>query len=269
MLKLIDIGTNLTSDSFDGDQDQVIALAKTTGVTRLIVTGTSVSNSLRAAEIASGYPGKVFCTVGVHPHYAKEFDQFTQNALRDLLSLPAAVAVGECGLDYFRNLSSPEKQRSAFNAQLELAQEIKKPVFLHQRDAFDTFLSIIREARNELVGGVAHCFTGGPDELKKLLALDLYIGITGWLCDERRGANLREAVRKLPLDRMLLETDAPYLMPRDLPEKPRSRRNEPRFLPHILKRLAKETGYPLETIANSTTRNAEMLFGLPSNPKEK
>ena len=269
MLKLIDIGINLTSDSFDGDQGQVIASAEAAGVTRLIVTGTSVSSSLRAAEITNNYPGKVFCTVGVHPHHATEFDQFTKNARRDLLALPTAVAIGECGLDYFRNFSSPEKQQSAFSAQLELAQEIKKPVFLHQRDAFDAFLSMIREVRSGLSSGVAHCFTGGPDELKKLLALDLYIGITGWLCDERRGANLREAVRKLPLDRMLLETDAPYLIPRDLPEKPRSRRNEPRFLLHILKHLAKETGYPIETIANSTTRNAETLFSLAPNSQDR
>ena len=262
MLKLIDIGINLTSDSFDEDRDQVITSAEAIGVAQFIVTGTSVSDSLRAAEIANGYPGKVFFTVGVHPHYAAEFDQFSKNALRDLLTLPAAVAIGECGLDYFRNFSSPEKQRSAFSAQLELAQETKKPVFLHQRNAFDTFLSMIREVRSGLVGGVAHCFTGGPDELKKLLALNLYIGITGWLCDERRGTSLREAVRKLPLNRMLLETDAPYLMPKDLPEKPPSRRNEPRFLLHILKRLAKETGYSIETIAHSTTRNAKMLFGL-------
>jgi TatD DNase family protein len=268
MFNLIDVGINLTNETFDEDREQVIAAAEAAGITRFIVTGTSVIDSSRAVEFTHTYPGKVFCTVGVHPHHATEFDQYSVGALRNLLANPTVVAIGECGLDFFRNLSSPEKQKSAFNSQLRLAQETGKPVFLHQRNAFDTFLPMVEKMRSELSGGVAHCFTGDVQELKQLLALDLYIGITGWLCDERRGENLRQAVRKLPLDRVLIETDAPYLIPRDLQQKPSSHRNEPRFLLHILKRLAKETGHPIEVLAHSTTHNAELLFGLTPTKRD-
>ena len=135
--------------------------------------------------------------------------------------VPTFVAVGECGLDFFRDYSPRDAQRRAFAAQLELAAEVGKPVFLHQRDAHEEFVAMLAPARASLAGGVAHCFTGGPAELDAYLELDLYIGVTGWVCDERRGAALRAAVPRIPLDRLLVETDAPYLLPRDLEPKPR------------------------------------------------
>jgi TatD DNase family protein len=172
------------------------------------------------------------------------------------------VAVGECGLDYFRDFSPRDLQQRAFVAQLELAAESRRPVFLHQRDAHEDFLRLLRPFRDALAGGVAHCFTGGPRELEDCLELDLYIGVTGWLCDERRGAALREAAREIPLERLLIETDAPYLLPRDLQPKPRSRRNEPCYLPHILERLAALRAEPVTLLAETTRRNSEELFRL-------
>jgi TatD DNase family protein len=262
MPSLIDIGANLTHDSFDADRAAVLARAAAAGVDRLVVTGTSVTSSVKAAELCAAHPGALFATAGIHPHHASEFDGHAAAALRDLLANPALVAVGECGLDFFRDFSPRADQRHAFAAQLELAAEIGKPVFLHQRDAHAEFLSILAPRRSRLVGGVAHCFTGGPEELVAYLDLDLYIGVTGWVCDERRGGQLRDALPRIPLERLLIETDAPYLLPRDLVPQPRNRRNEPAFLAHILERVAAGLGQPVETVAAATTRNAERLFGL-------
>lgn len=264
MRELVDIGANLTHDSFDHDRRETLARAAAAGVARLVVTGTSVTGSVQANALAEEHPGALFATAGVHPHHASAFDAHTAAALRVLLRNPACVAVGECGLDFFRDYSPRAAQRQAFAAQLDLAAACGKPVFLHQRDAHGEFIAMIEPVRAALVGGVAHCFTGGPAELAAYLDLDLYIGVTGWVCDERRGAELRVAVPRIPLERLLIETDAPYLLPRDLTEKPRGRRNEPAYLPHIVARVAALRGEPADTVAQATTANAERLFGLPA-----
>jgi TatD DNase family protein len=264
MLQLIDIGANLTHDSFDADRDAVLSRAAAAGVTRLIVTGTSVTSSVQAVALCEAHPGALFATAGVHPHHAADFDAHSAAALRGLLANPAVVAVGECGLDFFRDLSPRDAQRRAFAAQLDLAADSRKPVFLHQRAAHDMFLEILTAQRDRLVGGVAHCFTGGTAELAAYLDLDLYIGVTGWICDERRGSELRNALPHIPLDRLLIETDAPYLLPRDLTPKPQGRRNEPAFLAHILERVAAGMKRSAATVAAATTANAERLFGLPA-----
>jgi TatD DNase family protein len=266
MLELIDIGANLTHESFDADRAAVLDRARANGVTRLIVTGTSVTASAQALELAQDLPGTLYATAGIHPHHAAELDAHAVDALRALLASDTVVAVGECGLDFYRDLAPRDAQRAAFRAQLELAADVGKPVFLHQRDAHEEFVEILA-ARRALAGGVAHCFTGGRRELEAYLALGLYIGVTGWACDERRGAELRDALPLIPLDRLLLETDAPYLLPRDLApkpplQKPKGRRNEPAFLAHIAERVAAVMGKPAETVARAATENAERLFGL-------
>ena len=262
MHALIDIGANLTHDSFDADRAAVLERAAAAGVGRLIVTGTSVTNSVQAAELCAAHPGTLFATAGVHPHHATEFDAHTSSALRMLLANPVVVAVGECGLDFFRDFSPRADQRHAFAEQLELAAETGKPVFLHQRDAHAEFLEILAPRRVRLAGGVAHCFTGGPEELTAYLDLDLHIGVTGWVCDERRGAKLRESLPHIPLERLLIETDSPYLVPRDLVPQPRGRRNEPKFLAHILERVAAGLNRSVDEVAAATTANAERLFRL-------
>lgn len=266
MNELVDIGVNLTHESFTEDRDDVIARAAGVGVRRLIVTGTTVTSSVQALELTAARPGVLFSTAGVHPHHASEVDAHTQSALEPLLESRAVVAVGECGLDYFRDFSPREAQRRAFEAQLELAASVGKPVFLHQRDAHEDFVALLTPWRPRLSGGVAHCFTGGRAELEAYLDLGLYIGITGWVCDERRGSALRAALPHLPLDRLLLETDAPYLLPRDLPRAvapPRAgRRNEPMYLPHVLARVAEHLGRTPAEVAAASTANAVRLFGL-------
>jgi len=259
---LIDIGSNLTHDSFAQDRDAVMSRARLAGVRRQIVTGADLATSRQAAALATAHPSRLWSTAGVHPHHAQSFAPTQRGELTDLLGLKPVVAVGECGLDYFRNLSPPPAQRAAFITQLEIAAELRKPVFLHQRDAHADFVAILRDFRGGLAGGVAHCFTGGTLELEDYLALGLHIGVTGWVCDERRGQSLRSAVPRIPADRLLAETDAPYLLPRDLDPKPKSRRNEPAFLPHIVETIATLRGETLQGVAALTTRNALALFAL-------
>ena len=201
----------------------------------------------------------------MHPHHARDCDDRTLDALRTLAEDPKVVAIGECGLDFNRNFSPPEVQARWFEAQLELAAELGLPVFLHERDAVDRMLGILGEHRARLAGAVVHCFTGDAATVARYLALDLHIGITGWICDERRGASLVEAARSIPLDRMMIETDGPFLLPRTLPpEVMKARRNEPAFLPEVVKAIARATRRDELEIAAETTRTARSFFRLPA-----
>ena len=258
---LIDIGLNLTHDSFDPDRARVVQEAWDAGVHQAVLTGSTLDTSRHGIELAVAAPVQFRATAGVHPHHAHEFADTDIDTLAGLLSHPLVVAAGECGLDYFRNFSPHPDQQRVFRAQLELATRARKPVFLHQRDAHDDFLQILRDYRG--LAGVAHCFTGDAAELAAYLDHGLYIGITGWICDERRGQNLQRLVADIPLDRLLVETDAPYLLPRNLEPKPRTRRNEPKYLPHIVDAIARHRGASFATIADATTRNARALFGWP------
>lgn len=263
---LIDIGANLAHESFRDDLPSVLARAREAGIRRLVVTGTSLATSRAACELAVAHPGVLWATAGIHPHEAATCDATTADSLRHLLAQPQVVAAGECGLDYFRDFSPREAQREVFGRQLELASTLRRPLFLHQRDAHADFLGLLKEQGSRLPAGVAHCFTGTAAEMRDYLELGLYIGITGWICDERRARDLRAAVACLPLDRVLLETDAPYLLPRTLRPAPGSRRNEPAFLPAVLQTLAEFMGQEAELVAACATRNAETLFGLSALP---
>jgi len=253
---VIDVGANLTHSSFRDDLEAVVARARGAGVSTLIVTGTSVEESREAARIAEQFD--LFSTVGIHPHHAKDFK--STDELRSIASHPRVVAIGECGLDFNRNYSPHPAQEDCFTAQIELGLSLHKPLFFHSRDAHPRFSEIVKSMKVEKA--VAHCFTGERDELRAYLDLGLYVGITGWICDERRGRHLLELVREIPRDRLLLETDAPYLTPRDMKPQPRARRNEPAFLPHILKTVARALGRDPGEVADETTRNAKALFSL-------
>ena len=251
---MIDIGANLTHSAFRDDLADVIERAREAGVEQIIVTGTTVEDTRQASALGLPF------TAGVHPHHARDCGPETIPQLRELARHPRCVAIGECGLDFNRNYSPHPDQEKWFVAQAELGLELGKPLFLHSRDAHPSFSEILRSLKIEKA--VAHCFTGEREELKAYLDLGLYIGITGWICDERRGRHLVKLVRDIPRDRLLLETDSPYLTPRDLKPQPRARRNEPAFLPHILGAVARALGRPAEEVAADTTRNAVALFGL-------
>jgi len=264
---LIDIGINLTHDSFATDRDAVIARARLVGVEQMIITGASAQGSVQAIELARTDRRHLFATAGVHPHHATELDSQVLAQLESLARQPEVVAVGECGLDYFRDFSPRDVQQRALHQQLQLAARVGKPVFLHERDAHADFVSILREHRASLVGGVAHCFTGTADQLQRYLQLDLAIGITGWICDERRGAHLLPLMRDIPEGKLHLETDAPYLQPRDLVPRPDSRRNEPMHLRHIAAVVARARGETLEQLCATATAASRALFKLPVDPE--
>lgn len=259
---LIDIGINLAHDSYDADRDAVLARAQEAGVVQMVVTGSTLEGSHRALELARAHPRRLFATAGVHPHHAAELTAQRLAELEELARSSDVVALGECGLDYFRDFSPRDVQRRAFAAQLELASRLGKPVFLHQRDAHADFLAILRE-HGAKWHGVAHCFTGFAEQLFSYLELGLAIGITGWICDERRGTHLAALMPQIPAERLLLETDGPYLLPRDLRPRPTSRRNEPAFLPQVAAAVARARGETLQALACSSTAAARALFHLP------
>jgi TatD DNase family protein len=258
---LIDIGVNLTSKQFRHDLPRVIERAVGAGVRYMIVTGLSAPLSQAALELARARPELLSCTAGVHPHNARSVDTLTLDELRQLARAPEVVAIGECGLDYDRDFSPRPQQRAAFEAQLELATELRKPVFLHERSAHEDFVRMLRNARAKLSGGVVHCFTGHARELDCYLELGLCIGITGFICDERRGTHLRDLVSRIPAERLMVETDAPFLLPRDL-KGAGGRRNEPAYLPHVACAVARYAGREEAEVRRTTTATALELFGL-------
>ncbi|MGG1637979.1 TatD family hydrolase [Paenibacillus sp. NRS-1760] len=258
--KIIDIGVNLMHRSYNQDREQVVERAAANGVSPLVITGTSLRNSMEAARYAGRLPGKLYSTAGVHPHDAKSCTDETMKKLKQLAVQPQVVAIGECGLDYNRDFSPRDVQRKWFAEQIDLAIEQDMPLFLHEREAFSDFIAILKE--QSVQKAVVHCFTGTLPELKAYLEMGFHIGITGWICDERRGKHLKELVRMIPLDRLMIETDGPFLTPRDLKGKPQDGRNEPAFLPHILQTVSRCIGKPVEEVAEATRKTSEEFFGL-------
>jgi TatD DNase family protein len=260
-MPIVDIGINLMHKSFNVDRDDVLKRARTAGVTQLVVTGTSARSSEDAADFASRYPGMLYATAGVHPHDSQRCTPATIATLRKLAARPEVVAIGECGLDYNRDFSPRDVQDRWFEAQVQLACDLGMPLFLHEREAHRRFVEILSNAGRP-GKAVVHCFTGNAAELDTYLEMGFYIGITGWICDDRRGYHLRELLSRIPLNRLMLETDAPFLSPRDM--RPQSKRNEPGYLPHILRAVAKAMKKLPEEVANGTTQTAREFFGLAS-----
>jgi len=261
MKKFIDIGVNLTGSSFKKDIPEVIERAQQVGVEQLIITGTNIEHSEQAIKLSQQYESVCYSTVGLHPHHASDYSNDTASELRDMLGYKHVVAVGECGLDFNRNFSSRKEQIRAFEAQIEIAIDLQKPLFLHQRDAHEDLLAILKSCRKDLTQIVAHCFTGTIEEVNDYNLLDMYIGVTGWICDERRGQSLQQAVKQIPLDRIMLETDAPYLLPRDLVTKPvKKNRNEPCFMPHIANAVANHMGVDETKLITTAFDNSQMFF---------
>ncbi|RUR55951.1 TatD family hydrolase [Vreelandella populi] len=260
---LVDIGANLTHESFDRDLGDVIARAQTAQVKTLIVTGTDLAHAEQAVSLAKQYPG-LYATAGVHPHDASGWNAELAHKMKALHALPQVVAVGECGLDFNRNFSTPAEQEHAFEAQLALAVESGLPLFLHERDAGVRMREILTAWRDDISDAVVHCFTADRDTLHGYLDLDMHIGLTGWICDERRGHHLRPLVKDIPLERLMVETDCPYLLPRNLPAKLKGRRHEPALLPWIVKEIAQWRGISEAELGSATTRTAQRFFRLPT-----
>lgn len=271
---MIDIGANLAHDSFSADYAAVLERAWAAGVSHIVLTGSCRDSNRAVAALAAADPARLSCTAGVHPHHASDWSAADAALIRALSALPQLVSLGECGLDYHRDLSPREVQRQVFVAQLELAAELGKPVFLHQRGAHADFLAILREHRAALTEACVHCFTDTQEAMESYVALDCHIGITGWVCDARRGAPLRAVVPHIPAHRLMIETDAPYLLPNNVPrgQRPSSihsdkpgidgRRNEPCYLPWVAQALAELRGENIDALRAQTTANAQRFFRL-------
>ena len=257
---LIDIGANLTHESFADDFDDVLERADNAGVKQIIVTGASPTGSEQACELANQH-AHLFATAGIHPHHAQETNESSLVRLGELAAFDKVKAIGETGLDFFRDFSPRETQITSFEKHIELAIETGLPMFLHERDAHPTFAEILK-SHPDISPAVVHCFTGEKEALHSYLDLDCYIGITGWICDERRGAHLLELVKDIPKDRLMIETDAPYLIPRTIRPKPKTRRNEPFYLPLVCQTVAGCLELSFEEVAKLTTENARRFFNL-------
>ncbi|MGY2292967.1 TatD family hydrolase [Pseudomonas sp. SDO528_S397] len=265
-MQLIDIGVNLTNPSFDDRHVEVLDRAFAAGVQQLVLTGTAIEGSERALHLCEKLDDsgqRLFATAGIHPHSASDWNADSARRLRDLLKETRVRAVGECGLDFNRDFSPRPQQEKVLEEHLALAVELNMPVFLHERDANPRLLEILRDYRDRLPAAVVHCFTGEQRALFSYLDLDLHIGITGWICDERRGTHLHPLVREIPRGRLMLESDAPYLLPRTLRPKPKNGRNEPAYLPEVLREVALHRNETPHDLAQHTTACARAFFGLP------
>ncbi|WP_345990614.1 TatD family hydrolase [Chryseobacterium sp. Chry.R1] len=256
----IDIGINLINKQFYNEQDEVINRALDNGVDYMILTGTSVRGSKESADIAQDYPDILFSTAGIHPHDAKSFNEQSIGELRDLLKQDHVVSVGECGLDFDRDFSPRPLQEKCYRAQLELAIQINKPLFLHERSAFKRFTEITEDYLSQLPEAVVHCFTGTLEEAKSYLDKGFYLGFTGAISDEKRFKHLEEVIRYVPLERMMIETDAPFMLPKNISARSQNRRNEPAFLPYVAQTIAQIKKISLTDVAEETTAVARKFF---------
>lgn len=255
-LRLADSHAHLDMPEYAADQQQVIEQAGQAGVELIINVGISLHNSQQVINTARTYPG-IFATVGVHPHGAAGVTEEVLAGVASLLQDPRVVALGEIGLDFYRRRSPPEVQEEVFRRFLDLAVSLKKPVIIHTRDATQNTLDILKDYRQRLAGGVMHCFSGTYEEARNFLDLGLHVSFSGVLTYPN-ARPLQEAARRLPLDRLLIETDAPYLSPQPR----RGRRNEPGYVRFTAQTLADLHQVPLATMAAQTWSNTCQLFGI-------
>ena len=252
---MFDIGANLTSSHFSKDLDVVLNDSLTAGVEKICITSSNLDDVKNAKKISEKYKN-LYYSVGFHPHNAKDFKIEFLKDMSVYLNDPKAICLGEMGLDFNRNFSSKEEQILCFESQLSLASSISKPLFLHQRDAHEEFLSVLDNHKfNQKL--IVHCFTGNLSELEEYLKRDFYIGITGWVCDLKRGKELRKCIDQIPEDKLLIETDSPYLSPRK-----KIRRNEPKFLIDVAEEVATLRNETKESIINSSYENSLNFFNL-------
>ena len=276
-LSLVDICVNLANSQFNDDRAELLTRSKLEQVDQLILTATDLNSAswlqgfIRNNTHKSHLWPQLYCTAGVHPHDAQELlsQDNWQQQLKTLVQANEVVAVGETGLDFFRNFSSQAAQREVFEYQIELACKIEKPLFVHDRESDGAVLQQLANFSN-LPATVIHCFTGTRDELTNYLDAGFYIGITGWVADPKRGVTLRELVADIPLSRLLIETDAPFLKPHNIvtpdlysiQKNKYKRRNEPAYLPFVLDAITSVRKESKEEIAVATSHNAHQIFGL-------
>jgi TatD DNase family protein len=260
MAGFIDIACNFTHESFKHNLEEVIKNAEREDVEKFVLLCASLTDLDPIKLIQNKAPEKYFISAGIHPHHATEIVEINYDNLLKKLKSINPHAIGETGLDYFRNISPPDIQKKSFRMHIEIAKELSLPLYLHQRDAHSDFIHIIKERRNNFPKFVVHCFTGTQKELDDYLELDAYIGLTGWICDAKRNIDLRKSIKNIPIEKMMIETDSPYLIPKNLINKPKKNINEPKYLPHIANEICELTGYELEELKLATSNNAINFF---------
>jgi len=260
MAGFIDIACNFTHDSFKDNLDEVLNNAEHAGVDKFVLLCASLDDIDPIKVIQNNTPEKFFISAGIHPHHATEILEINYDALFNKLKSINPNAIGETGLDYFRNISPPNIQKKSFGMHIEIAKELNLPLYLHQRDAHSDFIRIIKENISNFPKFVVHCFTGTQAELDEYLELGAYIGLTGWICDAKRNIDLRKSIKNIPIEKMMIETDSPYLIPKNLMLKPKKNINEPKYLPHIANEICELTGYELEELKSATSNNAIKFF---------
>ena len=258
MTKLFDIACNFTSERFNSDLDDVISNAIENNVEKFLVVSAELGDTEKIQKIKQKYPENCFITLGVHPHHAKTFNDESALIMDKHIKNIDPNSIGETGLDFFRNISSYEEQMYAFNEQIKLAIKFNKPLFLHQRESHEDFIKVLKNYTEDLPPCVVHCFTGTQDELDAYLEIGFFIGLTGWICDERRNKDLRSSIKNIPLDKLMIETDCPYLIPKNL--KTKNNRNEPKHLPHIANEISLLMNIPLDEIILRTYNNSIKFF---------
>jgi TatD DNase family protein len=252
-MQLIDSHAHVHFPQFDDDREAVVDQARKAGLVAIVEIGTNLESSRAAVALAEQHDF-IYATVGVHPHDAKTVNQTALDELRALAHHPKVVAIGEIGLDYYRDLSPRPVQRQAFAHQLTLASELELPVVIHSRDAHDDVLAKLRDWDGV---GVMHTYAAGPERLDDVMAMGFFIGLSGPVTFSTAG-RLREVAKRVPLDRLLVETDCPYLTP----EPHRGRRNEPAYVRHVAEAIGCLRGVSLEKVAQVTTENVARLFGV-------
>lgn len=261
-LKYIDIGLNLMGKQFDSDREKVIRESLNEGV-GLIITGADLKSDKAAVDyIGSKRPENTWCTCGIHPHNADSWNEDSKHKLVQMIrdNRRLVVAVGEAGLDYDRMFSTRENQKRCFSDILDIAEELELPLFLHERSAEQDFIKIMKIHRGLCRRSVVHCFTGTKEVAYRYLQIGCFIGITGWICDERRNRDVLDAVKIIPLERLMIETDAPYLTPLNVKGLPR--RNVPANIKYVVEQIAKVKGVELEKVMEITLDNTRKFFAL-------
>ena len=254
-----DIGANLTHESFHKDFITVIEDAKQNNIKKICITSTSIEDTKLSLELLKNDQNFFITTCGIHPHYADTFKESNIEEIKKLSAHPSVKAIGETGLDFNRNYSRKENQILCFESQIEVAQELRLPLFLHQRDAHKDFINCFNNIDLK-VNAVVHCFTGEKEEFYEYLDRGFWIGFTGWICDPVRGKHMIDLIANMPLERIMIETDSPYLLPKNL--KIKGRRNEPKFIVEVAKKIAELQNKSLEEITQIFFDNSQKFFNL-------
>jgi TatD DNase family protein len=255
-----DSHAHLTMEAFDADREEVIARARAAGLARVITVSSYIGDAARCAELAARHDFIHF-TAGVHPHEAKGWTPEVAREIREAAILPKGVAIGEIGLDYHYDYSPREAQRAVFREQIGMARELGRPIVIHTREAWADTFSILEDEGARAIGGVFHCFSGGPEEARRCLDLGFYLSFAGPVTFKKAGA-LAEAALSAPLDRILTETDAPYLTPHPH----RGTRNEPARVVLVAERIAALKGIEAGVVGEAALRNLETVFRLGTAP---